>query len=297
MRKYFIFIPISFFIYFLMAELGAKKSDLIFSHKFHVEEVGSGCTDCHDPAEESEKATDNLLPAEETCLACHDQSETSCDFCHSSKDPGKSFYRIQSTSFKFSHKNHIQKGKDCLTCHKGIENKTRVSEKLLTVPRSICLECHENVDYSENPDNCYLCHEKTISLKPADHHVNWNKEHGIVSEGDRNNCNHCHQKNYCLSCHEGDNLDHLIHPLNFRNNHGIFATGNKDNCMTCHQTNAFCQDCHLIQMVRPKNHYLSSWITSGGGKHAIDAMADFDKCVSCHDDMNSDLVCIVCHQK
>jgi hypothetical protein len=299
MKKYALFILSGFFAYLLMAEFKSQKSDLIFSHTIHIEEVGAGCTDCHVLVEKSEKGEDNLLPEEKICLDCHDQSETGCNFCHSSEDSIKTMHRIQSTKFNFSHKSHLEKQKDCLFCHSGIENKIAADQKVITDPLSICKKCHENVDFKENSAGCRLCHQKRMSLKPVDHSMNWQKEHGIVTENSEQMCGHCHQTSYCLSCHKGDNLDHEVHPLNFRNNHGILAKGNKDNCMTCHQNNNFCQDCHKIRLVKPRNHFLSNWVifkAGSGGKHAVSAMADFDKCLSCHNDMNSDIICMQCHQ-
>jgi hypothetical protein len=297
MKKYLIFTATGLSIFYLMAELGSDKSDLIFSHKLHIEDAGASCSDCHESALTSEKSEDNLFPAEKSCFQCHNESETGCNFCHTTEDSIKSAYRIQSSKYKFSHKLHLAHEQECLVCHESIKDKIKVEKKPVTEPVAICKKCHENVDYRENTAGCLLCHDKAMPFKPSDHNIHWEKEHGIAYENNREQCNHCHQKLFCLSCHEGDNLDHRAHPLNFRNNHGIFAKGNKDNCMTCHQDNRYCQDCHRIQLVKPKNHFLSGWIRlNNGGKHASSAMADFDKCLSCHDDMNSDIICVYCHQ-
>ncbi|CUU07481.1 Doubled CXXCH motif (Paired_CXXCH_1), partial [Candidatus Kryptobacter tengchongensis] len=53
-----------------------------FSHRFHAENVGAECTDCHAGALTSEKSSDFLLPKQATCFNCHDEKSTPCEFCH-----------------------------------------------------------------------------------------------------------------------------------------------------------------------------------------------------------------------
>ena len=81
--KKIIFILGLFFIGMLSYLLFAQDVELIFSHKYHAEEVEAECTDCHN-AGESALAADNLLPNMETCYNCHDE-DAECTVCH--KDP------------------------------------------------------------------------------------------------------------------------------------------------------------------------------------------------------------------
>ena len=144
-----------------------------------------------------------------------------------------------------------------------------------------------------------------LNIRDIQAQLGWDRHREDVFQGKRcqreweikeKTCSHCHSNFYCLRCHEGDNLDREAHPLNFRNNHGIEAKANKENCITCHREYAFCNECHAIEMVMPKNHSYAGWSnTTDGGLHAKSAQSDFDYCQSCHSDLNGDVVCMTCH--
>ena len=57
------------------------ESDLVFSHKYHAEEAGAECSDCHGKVSESISGSDDLLPEMETCYTCHDE-DMACESCH-----------------------------------------------------------------------------------------------------------------------------------------------------------------------------------------------------------------------
>lgn len=274
----------------------AQEDELIFSHQYHAEEIGASCTDCHGAVGSSEKSAENLLPAMETCYDCHDEDETECTLCHTNSDNAEEEPRVVDFAAQFSHKIHIDAGEDCLACHEGIDKKNRVDEGYHLPSGMVCTDCHGSADFKEDEKQCLSCHGYDFAFKPADHTINWNKDHGVSWQIKSNSCSHCHSNNYCISCHQGDNLDRDIHPLNYRTTHGIEAKANKENCLTCHQEFQFCNDCHQIEMVMPKNHSYASWTNfTNGGLHAKQAQYDFDYCQSCHSDANSDIVCIRCH--
>lgn len=278
--------------------LFAQEQNLIFSHKYHANEVGAECVDCHSPAESSLKPSDNLLPEMGTCYNCHDEDETECSLCHSIPDMAEEVARIIDFPVNFAHKTHIDAGNDCMSCHKGITDKEKTTAEYHLPSGTVCTDCHGTADYSDQENLCLTCHNKDFNFKPNNHTVSWNKDHGISWEIQSHSCTHCHSNSYCINCHEGFNLDREVHPLNFRNSHGIEAKANKDNCLTCHRDFAFCNDCHRIEMVMPKNHSFASWSTppgGNGGLHAKAAQYDFDYCQTCHIDANSDVVCVKCH--
>ncbi len=288
-RKIITFIVLIFLIA-LTYLLLAQDVELIFSHKFHAEDVGSACTDCH-KAEESNFATDNLLPDMESCYTCHDE-DAECTMCHKDPDNAVPYPRITTYIAKFPHSKHVSDKLTCEKCHAGVSKSENIFDKHLPNMAS-CVTCHADMD---KKDYCYTCHGKEENLKPDDHFLAWQKEHGIVSAMDANSCTQCHTTAYCIDCHQKDNLDHEVHPLNYVNNHGMYAKGNKDNCYTCHEELAFCVDCHQTRMVMPRNHSYANWSnkTTGGG-HARAAKLDLDSCIGCHSDAQSDPVCIVCH--
>jgi len=270
--------------------LFAQKLELIFSHKYHAEEVEAACADCHNVAE-STVATDNLLPNMDGCYTCHDKDEE-CTKCHQDPDNAIVYPRITNYIAKFSHKQHSGDLFNCDMCHAKVAASENIFDKHLP-KMGTCTECHSTMSQD---DYCYICHAKGEDLKPADHQLNWTQEHGMTAQTARDECSSCHQEKMCLECHQGDNLDQKVHPLNYVNNHGMYAKGNKENCLTCHEEMAFCMDCHRQRMVMPKNHAMANWSnTSTGGGHARAAKMDFDTCLSCHSDAAGDPVCIVCH--
>ncbi len=282
----------------LLAQGLAQPADkIIFSHQFHLSEADAECSSCHGKATESQAVSDNLLPEMQTCYDCHDEDDTECSQCHSNPDEAGLAPRNKKLAAKFTHKVHLSEKIACLDCHQGIAAKTETgtfhrpgSEK--------CTSCHGEIDFKEEQAKCLTCHEKGMDFIPSSHVVNWPKDHGLNQQFGNGNCSHCHQVSYCQNCHEGDNLDHEVHPLNFRLTHGNSAKANKQNCMTCHEEQMFCLDCHQTQMVMPKNHSYVNWsnrIPGNGGRHAKQAKFDFDNCMSCHNDAFTDNVCVTCH--
>jgi len=275
----------------------SQQSELIFSHKYHIQEAGTQCTDCHESVLSSQSPRDNLLPAMQTCFNCHDQKETECKVCHSDPEAAQDVPRIENLQAKFAHQLHAKSEEDCKTCHAGIELQESPLGAKFIPAEDKCRVCHGNTDFNENKTGCLVCHEKNHPFKPADHFSAWKKNHGVTAEINKEACAHCHENTYCIVCHEGDNLDRLTHPLNYKFNHGLDARGNKENCLTCHQEDAFCIDCHQREMVMPRNHAYANWTNwQNGGLHKRQAEADLDYCLSCHNDAYARNVCVECHQ-
>lgn len=289
MKHIFLFLMI-FAVLMVGVWVIAEESAITFSHKFHIEGVESACTDCHDQALESTTSTDDLLPDKDMCLGCHEEEA----IIYNKAD----WASIR--AFNFSHQAHLESDEDaaCLECHQGVEEKEDVGTYHLPA-RETCESCHGRADYAEEKELCLQCHQADFNFVPDDHGIGWMAAHGIEAEiATAASCNHCHQESYCISCHEGDNLDRQVHPLNYRYHHGIDAKGNKEECMTCHQEHAYCVECHQIEGVVPKNHHFANWtnnIAGDGGKHAKEALYDFDNCMSCHNDAYVEPTCSMCH--
>jgi hypothetical protein len=275
----------------------SQQSDLIFSHKFHLQEAEAQCADCHQAVSTSQSPRDNLLPSMQTCYNCHDEKDTDCKVCHTDPDAAQDVPRIVQLQAKFAHQVHVKSDQDCKVCHAGIELRESPAGPELIPAENKCRQCHGNMDVNEDKTKCLVCHEQDHPSKPADHLTGWNKDHGPIAQLNKESCVHCHQNSYCTDCHEGDNLDRQIHPLNYKNNHGIDARTNKDNCLTCHQEGVFCTDCHQREMVMPRNHAYANWTNPrNGGLHKSQAEGDLDYCQSCHNDGYAGNVCIECHQ-
>ena len=271
--------------------LASQDVDLVFSHKYHAQTVGAECTDCHAIADTSTSSAHNLLPDMRTCYNCHD-SETECSVCHKDPENAVVYPRITTYIANFSHARHLTDKTNCAFCHNGVAESESIFEQHLPT-MSACVSCHRN---REEADYCFRCHARQEDLEPKDHKLDWTQMHGIASHTKGDECETCHIESQCLDCHQGDDLDHRVHPLNFRNNHSLRAKGNSENCYTCHEEYSFCADCHRQELVLPRSHASAGWSnTENGGRHARDAKLDMDSCISCHNDLNSDLVCLQCH--
>jgi hypothetical protein len=277
----------------------AQQPDLIFSHKFHIEDVDATCENCHENVLTSNSPQDNQLPTMETCYGCHDESETECTLCHTDPDAAGEAPRITGLKANFAHQKHAQSFNDCKKCHADIFESESPQAGQMVPGQAECMDCHGSFDFVEEKLYCLTCHNKDLEFKPASHSLTWRKSHGPQGQLDEQSCNHCHNNNYCTNCHQGDNLDRQSHPLNFKFNHGIQARANKDNCLTCHEESSSCIDCHQTELVMPKNHSSANWATTQkpGGQHARAALYDFDYCSSCHNDAYSDNVCLRCHME
>lgn len=278
-----------------LASLGMVNSSgdtgFKFSHKLHIQDVGSGCSDCHAVADTSKSPLDLLLPDKAACNQCHDDTLTFTSY-DNQKDAAKTRPWLTHYIARFPHQIHLANDIQCIDCHTGIDNSENISDSHLPAMSS-CVQCHSSLD---EPDYCYTCHSPQDDRLPADHKSDWTATHGINSYTDKDNCRMCHSDNYCLECHRGDNLDRQVHPLNFVNNHAIAAKGGNDKCYICHEEQAFCQECHRAELVLPQSHSFAGWSNkSNGGTHKTAAQFDLDGCISCHNDMNGDPICAECH--
>ena len=101
-----------------------------FSHRQHLG-FKLQCDFCHDQAESSVAAADNLTPGEESCASCHkiDRSRPDkdarpaarCDACHLSFDPSRPHevarVEIPPPHLRFNHKVHADRAIPCTRCH------------------------------------------------------------------------------------------------------------------------------------------------------------------------------------
>jgi hypothetical protein len=266
-----------------------QKSDLIFSHKYHAEEAGAECTDCHQTAEESLLGTDDLLPAMTTCFDCHEDEEDNCSFCHRNRKEERIILsRIDNYSPKFNHKKHADEGIDCISCHEGIEGKDLSADERHLPVMSDCMKCHET---PQTIAGCYKCHTTNQSLKPDNHSFSWKYQHGMESESGERSCSNCHTETYCTDCHHGSNLFNESHAPGFIATHAISYGVRESNCENCHQGLDDCRECHTqVNYVIPVNHTMPAW---RGVLHAEEGRADFDNCMVCH--TQDEATCSSCH--
>ena len=308
-----------------------NKNIIKFDHGFHITSAGAQCKDCHEGATTSVSASDNLNPTMKTCATCHDvKDEKSCNTCHYDKKFSKLIPAER--NIIFSHKFHLDKGKQCTDCHMGLEKVKYASDVPTSYPNmESCASCH---DKKTATNNCEACHTNLTSLVPKTHlNSNFLNEHKVSSESGNSNCMMCHSDNFCQACHtvskyKGENtpknfyapyytkesgvrtdraaLQKLsnMHTLNYQFTHGLDATQRSFECKTCHDPVEFCVSCHqnngnLQTGFAPKSHMQTGFTTvgvnSGGGLHATLAKKDIESCESCHSIQGGDPTCVKCH--
>lgn len=188
----------------------------------------------------------------------------------------------------FSHKDHLDRGARCKTCHAGAAEAKRLTAE--NMPEMVtCATCH---DGRTAPIDCALCHPDPEGIRRASHPEGWRHAHKYTATQDDPRCRTCHPStDYCLDCHEGDNLQQTSHPLNYAFTHTLDARGKEKDCMVCHTNQDFCNDCHAREEVMPLNHSNASW---PGRDHGVEAARDLESCAGCHD--VADPTCLRCHR-
>ncbi len=307
-----------------------RSAIILFSHRYHLMDMGLFCRDCHVKAQSSSLAGENLLPLEETCADCHKEEvkdPAQCEKCH--QDPAQPVaFENPERVIDFPHNFHIEKLElDCQDCHRGMPETDYASRKNWpTMPE--CLTCHQDADA---PYDCETCHPKVEVIRPQSHRADWIHEHKQHSRAGEMPCAQCHQDTWCEDCHAGALLVDLEappersvsgapqnrcrvgqilqrqHELNYRFTHPLDAAGKERQCATCHATD-FCVECHRIEgderRFKPVWHgplpddprpWVLAGVGSGGGRHGSWARRDIETCVSCHDVDGEDPSCIQCH--
>lgn len=273
------------------------ESDLVFSHKYHAEEAGAECSDCHGKVAESIKGADDLLPEMETCYSCHDE-DMDCESCHLQGEDPIILPRIDTYSAKFNHKIHAKNEIDCAKCHSQVINKEKVNSGLHLPVMNNCMACHDTPD---EISGCYSCHTENENLVPQDHVVSWKTEHGLYSESETT-CQSCHTESYCIDCHQGENSFSQSHTADFIITHGMSFLVRETDCETCHQSIDYCVECHVhVNYIQPPSHMLINFKSDASDYdptlHAEEARMNFETCPVCHqpgDDLWVEK-CIDCH--
>jgi len=310
-------------------ESKSNKDIIKFSHKKHE---GVECAACHKGVAESTSLNARLLPEKAACADCHDvNDDKNCTMCHY-QDKFEALVK-KAPGVYFNHKFHIneQNQKECVTCHKGLQEVAYSAEAPAPAMNS-CYTCHNNK--TKASEYCESCHISTINLIPADHKsATFLKNHKIFAKDSKNVCAMCHDNSFCEACHvsttaitqkntksdfyaplstynliDGAKQQVItrVHDLNFKYTHGIEMKSKSMECKTCHNEGTFCVECHSSQGgdyattgFTPANHKKPNFITlgvgSGGGEHAVQAKRDIEKCASCHDVEGGDANCILCH--
>jgi hypothetical protein len=155
-----------FFAVFLAGSLvfgtggGAGPQPIAFNHALHVAN-GIGCTDCHQGAQQGERAT---LPTLSTCLTCHETELTPSREEAKIRAAAAAGQELQWTQLTrmpphvyFPHRRHVQVAKlDCGICHGQMASLTAPpTAPFRKLDMDDCVGCHEhNKVYTD----CNDCH-------------------------------------------------------------------------------------------------------------------------------------------
>jgi hypothetical protein len=279
----------------LPAARGWSRSPLPVPHDKHAA-VDLACIDCHKAAPEKE---DLKTPI--------GFDRATCDGCHTAEDLQKFGYATpaarQAGIAGFSHRGHLSTGQKCEDCHGALVDASLVGTGRGEPGHAVCFDCH---DGETHPNACEFCHRGINegrlaaldrdpgAMKPMSHHPGFIHDHEFQVRLDGKSCADCHrQEDFCSTCHQGENLDYLVHPKNWDYEHPVAARKNLPDCSACHDRGTFCTECHIAEGVKPENHSAASWAT-GVYLHAQAARRDPALCAGCHD--SEDLfICKRCH--
>lgn len=138
--------------------LAVAPQPVAFSHRVHAGEAGLECLFCHSQAEEGDYAE---IPTAAECMVCHQQvaasspevQKVAAAAASGEGIPWVPVYRVPDIVF-FSHKEHLEAGEECATCHGPVETRD-VLEKEVSTSMTACLDCHRE---RGAPVHCTLCH-------------------------------------------------------------------------------------------------------------------------------------------
>ena len=254
-----------------------KKSELFFSHQFHLEKGGATCATCH--AGIAADKDDEEMPSMETCYGCHNDGQKlapieahaasatkpmiagrACEMCHTTL-AGMTPKNHQTALWTRMHGRYATSGeaeRECAACHS----------------QSFCQECHT-----------------ATNAVPS----------GVAKD-----------KFYIDTWPRGEKMDdgklltvQSAHNLTYRYTHGFDARAQSTHCERCHEAESFCTPCHENgydgngARIVPQSHQLAGFSSVTGGKamnrHAKLAERDLMSCATCHNVDGGDPVCAKCH--
>ncbi len=256
-----------------------ETGGIIMNHS-HPAHLRLRCQRCHEGTTQSQRASDSLIPQEQSCAPCHSENlreHTSertfserCAMCHLEGEDGQVVHsEFPSARLHFSHQTHARSGVGCIDCHSVQSVQTATRHELPSMES--CLRCHEAAGvqtrepmHAERRDvesECTTCHlslpdgrmrtefrEGELSpprwLLSMDHDRDFIVRHRWLAADNGSVCAECHTERECIQCHDARVRPSSIHRGDFLTTHASDAQRNNPNCTSCHNTQRFCAECH-----------------------------------------------------
>lgn len=248
-------------------KLVRTQTDVIFSHKAHLERVKQNCLACHDKIPKATNIEESTLAEKESCTACHSAKwhELQCSYCHRRLGTKKLIEVIE-----FSHK-----GTWDISCKEFARRK---------IDMDVCAQCHEE-------SFCANCHSKREVLPPAIkfpesverdfiHRGDYIERHALELEVDQTLCSSCHGISFCNDCHIKRNIAPSAgrtpinpHPAGWATDHRENARRDITSCASCHNEGK-CVGCHKVGGIGGNPHPRGWKTTQSKEKDAV--------CKNCH---------------
>ena len=284
-----------------------------FSHQFHLNSAGIeqqvgfhvGCTDCH-PAQQNglpsspthatcgrcHSPETRLVPAMNSCLACHDFGGK----------PAPPRQRLIVGDIVFNHAAHMRDMRgtliSCTECH-TTSDRVGMQQPHSPPTIAVCVTCHD--DEKRTPSDqrmriCETCHtgrkaklgalaprnHLPVSERPDNHTLAFREDHAREASSEPEKCAGCHtfmsgaRRDTCDQCHKV--MRPQSHDVTWREfEHGPAAATAREKCGVCHQAD-FCVACHSRA---PRSHFPLLMFRDGG--HAAAAEFNSRSCVTCHE--------------
>lgn len=190
-------------------KLKVNKTEVIFSHKQHIDTEKKLCADCHAGLDKVKfsKESSSGFPNMETCYSCHNtqKATNNCENCHSNLT-GLTPQDHRSSNFLNEHKSSdFSSGKNnCMMCHSD----------------NFCQACHSPVGFNgkNSKEGFYAPYytketgvrtDRTALQKlTTAHTLNYKFTHGLDANQKSFECKTCHQQStFCAECHQnGESL-------------------------------------------------------------------------------------------
>ncbi len=302
-----------------VAPAGQEPPDsILFSHSVHADQPVP-CGSCHRGAEQADDLRARHSPKKEICAACHEVDKARfCGKCHSQPSRPRALPRAaRDGHYRFSHRQHLAAGGDCLSCHAG----AAVAPTLAQVPRprmrQDCLSCHVHKEQFAAL-RCQTCH-LSLSLLPIEALAGFSHEggdylaeHGKQARGGADLCQTCHTQSFCADCHSSRGLAlpsvrlaertdrQLIHRGDFLSQHALRARADPGGCHRCHSPKA-CARCHRASGVSAsasgaRSPHPPDWLSPASpNNHGVEARLRITQCAACHD-RGALSNCVRCHK-